>query len=114
MTDYKKLFEESMKSLERLSKETPEHMDCFQKFAAAVGSGKALDLKTTELIAVGLSVASLCELCIALHVKKAVEAGATKEEILEAAWVAVLMRGGPALMYMQHVMKALKDLKTRE
>ncbi|HBK57937.1 MAG TPA: carboxymuconolactone decarboxylase family protein, partial [Spirochaetaceae bacterium] len=41
----------------------------------------------------------------------ALEAGATEEEILEAAWVAVLMGGGPALMHAGLVLEALKDLK---
>ncbi|MFH1294510.1 MAG: carboxymuconolactone decarboxylase family protein [Candidatus Aenigmatarchaeota archaeon] len=113
MTDYNELFNESMESLKKLSKETPQHMECFQNFMGAFRSSKALDSKTTELIAIGLSVASLCEWCIAIHVKKAIEAGAKRNEILEAAWVAVLMKGGPALMYMQHVLKALDDFNCK-
>jgi alkylhydroperoxidase/carboxymuconolactone decarboxylase family protein YurZ len=34
--------------------------------------------------------------------------GATEEEILEAAYVAVLMAGSPALMHVQIVKEALK------
>ncbi|MFB6214932.1 MAG: carboxymuconolactone decarboxylase family protein [Candidatus Bipolaricaulia bacterium] len=33
------------------------------------------------------------------HVKNALDASATEEEIIEAAWVAVLMGGEPALMH---------------
>ena len=36
-----------------------------------------------------------CEPCIQLHGKKCVEAGATREQVLEAACVAVMMGGGP-------------------
>jgi alkylhydroperoxidase/carboxymuconolactone decarboxylase family protein YurZ len=48
-------------------------------------------------------------MCIVVHVKNAVNAGANKQEILEAAWVAVMMGGGPALSYIQCVLKALED-----
>ena len=32
------------------------------------------------------------------------------KEILEAGWVTVMMGGGPKLMYMQGLLKALEDL----
>jgi len=37
------------------------------------------------------------------------KAGASKEEILEAATVAILMGGGPALTYIAEVRKALEE-----
>jgi alkylhydroperoxidase/carboxymuconolactone decarboxylase family protein YurZ len=44
------------------------------------------------------------------HVKKCLEAGASKEQILEAAAVAVVMGGGPAYMYVPEVIEALEAL----
>ena len=70
----------------------------------------ALDVKTKELLAIGAGVSSQCEWCIAIHVKNALDVGATREEILEAGWVTVMMGGGPKLMYMQGLLKALEDL----
>ncbi|SFR00362.1 2-oxo acid dehydrogenase subunit E2 [Desulfoscipio geothermicus] len=52
-----------------------------------------------ELIAVALSVCIKCEYCIAAHVYKAMELGATPEQVLEAANVAVFFGGGAALAY---------------
>lgn len=49
----------------------------------------ALDLKTKELIAIGCSLIAKCEGCIQGHIKKALEIGATKEEISDAIAVAV-------------------------
>lgn len=49
----------------------------------------ALDLKTKELIAIGCSLIAKCEGCIQGHIKKALELGATKEEISDAIAVAV-------------------------
>jgi alkylhydroperoxidase/carboxymuconolactone decarboxylase family protein YurZ len=44
-----------------------------------------------------------------LHVQGALKAGATKEEIVEAGMQAVLMHGGPALMYMTPLEEALEE-----
>jgi len=48
-----------------------------------------LDLKTKELIAIGCSLIAKCEGCIEGHIKKALEIGATKEEISDAIVVAI-------------------------
>jgi AhpD family alkylhydroperoxidase len=49
----------------------------------------ALDLKTKELIAIGCSLVAKCEGCLEGHIKKALEIGATKQEISDAIVVAV-------------------------
>ena len=48
-----------------------------------------LDSKTKELIAIGVSAAVKCEGCLEGHIKKALEYGATKNEISDALVVAV-------------------------
>ena len=48
-----------------------------------------LDAKTKELIAIGCSLVAKCEGCARGHIKKALELGATKEEISDAIVVAV-------------------------
>jgi AhpD family alkylhydroperoxidase len=49
----------------------------------------ALDLKTKELIAIGVSLATRCEGCLEGHLRKALELGITKEEISDAIVVAI-------------------------
>ncbi len=49
----------------------------------------ALDFKTKELIAIGCSLIAKCEGCLEGHIKKALEAGVTKQEISDAIVVAV-------------------------
>ncbi len=93
------------------SKTNPEEFRKFSEFAfAALKDGK-LNSKTKELIAVGISVAVRCSYCIYLHTKEAFKAGATEEEIREAATVAVLMGGGPALTYITELKKAIDYCK---
>lgn len=69
----------------------------------------ALDHKTKELVAVALSVASRCDPCIAFHVPAAMRLGATREEIMEVLSVAVMMGGGPSLMYAAHTMEVVEE-----
>ena len=114
MDDMKKIFEEVGVNLEKFSEKFPEKMESFKKMMEAIETPKALDKKQKELMAVSLSISNHCKWCIAYHVKKALESGATKDEISEASWMAVLMGGGPALMYMQLVEKAIEDFENNE
>jgi AhpD family alkylhydroperoxidase len=52
-------------------------------------SETTLDLKTKELIAIGVSAVSKCEGCLVGHIKKALELGLTKQEISDALVVAI-------------------------
>ena len=49
----------------------------------------SLDLKTKELIAIGVSLVAKCEGCLHGHIKKALELGLTKQEISDAIVIAI-------------------------
>lgn len=70
--------------------------EAFRGFNKAVFAEGALDVKTKELIAVAASHITQCPYCIEGHTKQALKAGATREEIMEAVWVAAEMRAGAA------------------
>ena len=78
-------------------------------FQKTMGAG-ALEVKTKELIALSVAMYARCKPCIFLHVEKCLKAGATREEILESANVAVMMGGGPVFTHMPELIKAL-DVK---
>ena len=84
----------------------PEVMKAFGAMAMAAAAPKALDAKTKELLAIGISVAVRCDDCIAFHVKSAVEHGATRDEILETLGMAIYMGAGPSVMYASHALDA--------
>lgn len=65
---------------------------------AALASG-TLDVKTKELVALGIAVTSQCDGCIASHARGVARAGASKEEVAEAIGVAIMMNGGPGTVY---------------
>jgi AhpD family alkylhydroperoxidase len=69
-----------------------------------------LTLAEKELIALAIGLAVRCENCIYAHIHAALSAGATREQILEAAGVAVLMQGGPTYTYLPRVTEALDFL----
>jgi len=95
--------------IERLQKESPKQTAAFNQFMMSVEKAGALGTKDKDLINVALSIAAQCEWCIALHVKGALTNGASREEIMDASMQAVLMHGGPALMYLIPVEKAIDE-----
>jgi len=82
---------------------------CFRGSNAIEGEG-SLSSKHKVLIAIAISVIVKCEWCIAFHIKSALDKGATREKVMEAAWVACMMGGGLAFMNIRLVQKALDDL----
>jgi AhpD family alkylhydroperoxidase len=94
----------------KMKEQTPEMHGGFMTLFQRIMKKGALTVKQKEYIAVGIAVATRCSPCINLHVKKCLDAGASREEILEAASVAVMMTGGPAYTHVIQVMKALEAL----
>ena len=76
---------------------------------AAFESG-VLDTKQKELIALAIGISKQCNDCIGFHVKAAIRAGATRDEIAEMVNVCVLMNGGPGYMYGAKAMEAYDQL----
>lgn len=87
------------KALGALNKAIPEASAGFGALSKAAKAEGALDLKTKELIAIGIAVADRCEPCILFHVDALASAGGTREELAEALGMCVQMGGGPSLMY---------------
>src|SRR5674476_118132 len=88
---------------------TPEVMKAFSGLAQAALAPKALDGKTKELVALGISVATRCDDCIGFHVKAALEHGASREEVTEALGMAIYMGAGPSVMYASHAIDAFEQ-----
>lgn len=95
--------------LNGLQKDYPSETKAFLNFMQKAEAGPALDMRTKELINVALAIGAQCQWCIALHVRHALDAGATRDEIMSAGFMAVLMHGGPALMYLTPLTQALNE-----
>jgi AhpD family alkylhydroperoxidase len=92
-----------------LKENNPKQINNFENLMESIESNGKVSSKIKEAVALGIAIKSQCKGCIALHTKKALIKGFTKEEILEIAWVAVLMGGGPSLVYMSYVKEALEE-----
>jgi AhpD family alkylhydroperoxidase len=86
----------------------PEQHDAFQTFSRKVFANGALATKTKQLIAVAVAHVTQCPYCIRGHTKAAMRDGATREELMEAIWVAAEMRAGAAYA---HSVLALDEME---
>jgi AhpD family alkylhydroperoxidase len=87
----------------------PETMGAYGKLHHKTMAAGALDVKTKELIALGIGIHTKCEGCMIAHVKAAIRNGATQEEIAETVGVAIMMGGGPAVSYGSKAMAMAKQ-----
>lgn len=91
------LFPETTRELAKQKADAaPEIIDAWRNFSKAVFKEGALPGKTKQLIAIAVAHVTQCPYCIRAHTEQAVKAGATKEEIMEAVWIAAEMRAGAA------------------
>jgi AhpD family alkylhydroperoxidase len=96
--------------IEKMKAEIPDTIQGFGGLFMKVMKDGALTAKEKELIALSIGVAVHCPPCIRSHVQKCLEAGASRQQILEAASVAVMMAGGPAYVHIPMVLDTLDDL----
>lgn len=85
------------KGVDVLGKEMPDTIRTLFRFVETAQKEGALTAREKELIAIGISLYHRCEDCIAVHVFNALKAGCRREEILEAAGIAMVFGGGPSL-----------------
>jgi AhpD family alkylhydroperoxidase len=78
--------------------------------AEALRSG-ALEGRYKELIALGISITEKCYPCVEYHVTAALRGGATRQEVIEAAAVALVLGGGVAQWPARFVFKVLDEVE---
>jgi len=108
MEDTNDLLKEVQASMGRMQKEHPAYMAPFGMFMKKQRRWGTYGKDQGAYICCAFCFLWM-QWCIAFHVKGALDAGASREEIIEACYVAVLMGGGPSMMQMGRVMKALDD-----
>lgn len=113
MSDAKEFYEKMNEKMQRVRKENPAISAGFGALFGKIMTEGALSLREKELIALGIAVAINCKPCIVAHTKKCLETGSSKEQIIEAAAVSVVMGGGPAYMHIPEVVEALDALEKK-
>jgi AhpD family alkylhydroperoxidase len=82
--------------------------EAFLKMEKAAYSAGALEKEYKELVAIGISIVIDCESCLEWHLRQALHAGATHDQILEAIEVGMEMGGGPATVTSRFALKVLE------
>lgn len=106
-TNYPEYRKELVGYIKDLHAEIPKTMRGFSQLSSNAVAEGTLSTKTKELIAVALAVGCRCEGCIAFHVRGAMQAGNSRAEIMDALGVAILMGGGPSMVYACEAVKAI-------
>ena len=94
---------------QRVAQTDQVFFDAYGLFSQQAKKDGALSNKMKELICIATGLILRCSYCIAFHVKKAVEAGASRQEIMETGFVAINMGGGPSMAYMTEVIDACDE-----
>ena len=111
---YPELNEQVHSLMQKYAKESPDTMQGFMQIHKASGQDSALTGKIKELIALGIAICVRCDGCIAFHVHDAIEKGANRDEIVETIGVAILMGGGPSVVYGSQALRALEEFKNEK
>ncbi len=99
ISDYPGCYQHVGQLMEAYGVESPDVMDGFARLHGAAIAEGALSAGMKELISLAIGIAVRCDGCIAFHVHDALQAGATRKEIAETVGVAIMMGGGPSVVY---------------
>ncbi len=104
------LRDEIMRCRDKFQEEMPDVLAAHTAFRDEVYKDGALSHKVKRLIALGIALRCGCPGCLIYQTKEAVEAGATRTEVMEAVSVAIVMGGTPAIGWSWRVVKTLEEM----
>jgi len=91
---------EDLKLIPELKKLAPDEFKGFVALDSIVArEGGAIPRKYRELMALAIACTTQCPYCLDVHTKGAKRAGATREEVAEAAFIAAALRAGAAVTH---------------
>ena len=106
------LYPTATRDLARLRRSlAPDAATAFHDFGAAVFAEGALSTRTKHLIAVAAAHVTQCPYCIRGHTRAALHHGNSREEVMEAIWVAAEMRAGAAYAHSVIALAEMNELE---
>ncbi len=112
MSDSKEMYPQGTRErAKKMAELAPDQIDAWRTFSRAAFKEGALPEKTKQLIAVAVAHVTQCPYCIRAHTKQAMQKGASKEEIMEAVWVAAEMRAGAAYAHATIAMDEMEKME---
>lgn len=107
---YPELIDDLNAAIARLRAGAPGTMKAFSGLAREALVPGQIDVKTKELIAIAIAIATRCDGCIGFHAKAAIRAGASREEVLETISMAIYMGAGPSMIYAAEALRAFDEM----
>jgi AhpD family alkylhydroperoxidase len=104
------LNQERLRLLEKFKKALPDTLAAELKVGDVVYAAGALSSKQKRLIALGVALGRGCTNCILGQTMRALEAGASVDEILETTGVAVAIGGTMGMAESLRVIRLLEDM----
>ena len=86
------------KRFKKFKEDFPKVADAYEALGDAVHASGPLDKKTRALVKLGISAGARLEGGFHSHVRKAIDAGVTKEEMVHAVMLALPTIGLPSMM----------------
>jgi alkylhydroperoxidase/carboxymuconolactone decarboxylase family protein YurZ len=80
----------------RLREHFPQVAEAVDALGRATAAAGPLDERTQRLVKLGIAIGALAEGAVRSNARRALDAGASKEEILHVAILAIATRGFPA------------------
>jgi AhpD family alkylhydroperoxidase len=101
---------ERLRLIEKITKVMPDTIAAELKVGEAAYAAGNLSTKQKRLVALGVALGRGCTNCILGQTMRAIEAGATADEILEVAGVAVAIGGTMGMAESLRVVRLLEEM----
>lgn len=88
-------------------KQSPAIGPAFDRFYAACNEQSVLDRKTRELLQLALACVFRCPHCTESHIRRALEVGASRQEVAEALLIAAVEGAGTQLYWKKELFESL-------
>ncbi len=107
-SEAEELFQRAIQRFRELQRERPQEIGAFVEYLKHARADGALSAKTKELMSLAISLATHCIPCVIWHTRMSLKRGASRNEILETALVAIGMGGGLAYTQTMYLLEALE------
>ncbi len=107
-TTPEQLVESANQRFVELRQECPEEIAALGEYLQRARKAGALSAKTKELMNLAMALVTHCRPCVVRHTKMSLDRGATRDEIIETALVAIGMGGGLAYTQCVYLLEALE------
>ncbi len=100
------------KIYQKFSQEFPEVFNDYEQLGVSCRKAGPLDTKTQDLIKLGIAIGANSRGAIMSHTRKALASGATPEEIMQCALLALTTTGFPSMIAAMALVNSVIEEKT--